>query len=357
MRIHKLPTFTWAATTMTNSACSIVAQPAPNSGIYYDPANTRNIKFYATSSNCDLGSCAKVNFYSGTFPALTLVTSCDNLQLDGQPHLLSCSNTERGSIPAGPYEFQVYLASAFYAYNAFSITHTQVTSTQPTPTETVTVSTKATVQGGTITSTVVVMETRAQITVTSPAASTTTTITITPDPTTVSTTSTKIYTKTKYAVAVKINKATLTARCTRAPRPTKCPSRCGRRPANKRSHVRDLAVEKVNIIEKRADIGPDGVSGDGPLTTTVTPDPVIETTTITSDTTTIIETAYATTTTTVDPSPATVTAYSGTQVDIGTTTLARVTQTSTAHTTSTTTLSKTITFPVYRPVYTTPVCS
>jgi hypothetical protein len=201
------------------------------------------------------------------------------------------------------------------------------------------------------------METRAQITVTNPAATTSQTITITPDPTTVSTTSTKLFTKTKYDVAVTVKKIPLTARCTPTPRPAKCPSRNGKRPANKPRHVRDLAVSEVHIIEKREDIGPDGINGDGPLTVTVTPSAVVETATITTDTTTIITTAYATTTSTVDPTPATTTVYSGTEVDIQTTTLSQLTQTSTAHTTGKTTTSKTVTFTLYKPVYTTPACS
>jgi hypothetical protein len=64
------------------------------------------------------------------------------------------------------------------------------------------------------------------------------------------------------------------------------------KPANKRRHVRDLAVEKARLTGKQEGIGPDGVNGDGPLTTTITPSLVVGTATITTDATTIYATAY-----------------------------------------------------------------
>jgi hypothetical protein len=97
------------------------------------------------------------------------------------------------------------------------------------------------------------------------------------------------------------------------------------KPANKRRHVRDLAVEKARLTGKQEGIGPDGVNGDGPLTTTITPSLVVGTATITTDATTIYATAYTTMASTVDPTPATTTVYSGTDFVASTTTLAQVT--------------------------------
>jgi hypothetical protein len=117
----------------------------------------------------------------------------------------------------------------------------------------------------------------------------------------------------------------LAAKCILAPHPGKCPSRNGKRPTKKRSYGRDLVIEEVHIIEKRADLGFDDVNDSGLLTTTIAPNPVVETETITTGTATLYELNFVTSTRTVDSNPATVTEYTGIQVDVATTTLPRVT--------------------------------
>jgi len=63
------------------------------------------------------------------------------MPLDGVLHTLTCNTPPtQGNIPEGSYEFEIFLSDYFYAYDSFSVVHTQRTVTAgTTPTETIVV--------------------------------------------------------------------------------------------------------------------------------------------------------------------------------------------------------------------------
>lgn len=124
-------------TANTNGNCQIVAgYPVPDSTVYYAPDDNDNIQFYAQAgTNCDSAALADVTFNTGSYPG-SLVVDCGCLPLDGNPHTLDCG-IPRIDQPDGTYNFQVYLGPEL-AYDIFTITHSQVTSTAATPTITAT---------------------------------------------------------------------------------------------------------------------------------------------------------------------------------------------------------------------------
>jgi hypothetical protein len=68
----------------------------------------------------------------------TLVANCGCLPLDGSVRVISCSGVARGTLLQGPCEFDIIDNTNFYAYNDFTVVHTQVTVTAATPSTTVT---------------------------------------------------------------------------------------------------------------------------------------------------------------------------------------------------------------------------
>lgn len=152
--------------------------------------------------------------------------------------------------------------------------------------------------------------TRDPVTTTKSAGICSTIRTITPYPsrTTECTTKTRTATSTVYKHK-KVTK-TVAAPC-KTPTAVACKKIQTKMPASVKAHAAKYALSikhHARDLVKRESIGPDGVEGDGPLTTTTTPT-VTETVTADQSTTTETDTAFTGTVTTVDPTPATTTVH------------------------------------------------
>jgi hypothetical protein len=324
--------------TNTNPNCYIGALPQDTYTVYYDPNDNGDIELFAQGlGTCDAGSSALVIFQDSAYNA---IATCGCLPLDGSTYVLDCPGVNKGTIAHGAYQFEVDLGPN-YALDRFTITHTQQTATAATPTTYVT----STTYEGTVstsTSTITSIQSLDPATVTTPISTGTTTITVTPATVVSSTTLTKTYTRYGNRLSV-----TQTVRTVIAPCKTVKPSPCPTIKKQAKVGARDI-VPGANGYT---------VTGDGPLTTTVTPSGVVSTQTVNGGTTTNTETAYTTTTTTVPPTPATVTIFTGPDTAISYVTLATPTSYITKRTATRTTIMKTFTITWARTQYTTPVCA
>lgn len=333
--------------TNTNDNCQLGAYPQDGTTVYYAPNDQSDIKLYAQAyGSCDAGSQADVSFYEtfGDNSNANLLADCGCLPLDGNIYTVDCAGMPRNLEPEGSYHFVINARADAIAEVRFSITHTQQTSTAATPTSTVTTYTTET-DTTTTTSTETDTSTLDAFTVTTPAGTTDLTSTVTPAPTTRTITQTQTITIKKDKFTYKKVTKTSTAPC----HPLKtCPS-------EKKNPPHRFEARPTN--SKRQAPDPQSANGDGPLTTTVTPDPVYVTETDDGGTTTETDTSFTTTTTTVAAIPPTVTVASGTESDTTTTTLPRQTSTRTAHTTKKVTSTKTIVITFTTTKHTTPVCT
>ncbi|KAI9660923.1 MAG: hypothetical protein M1821_009250 [Bathelium mastoideum] len=328
----------------TNPNCAIGALPQDGSTVYYAPTDSGNIEIFAQAIGaCDSGSSADVSFYS-TYQdssAGNFISDCGCLPLDGNPYVLDCG-VPKGSIPEGGYHFDIQVGSAGDALDRFNIVHHQDASTAAAPTSTVTTSTY---ESTTITTTLTSVDTvtSPQITVTSPAGTTVTAVTITPSPVTSTTTSIQTKKQREEIILVTQKTITSTAPCA-APSLKPCPITPKKKATNNRPHLHPRQQNGYTV------------TGDGPLTTTVTPQGVVVTQTVDGGTITSTNSAYTTLTTTIAAVPPTTTVYAGTATNIQTTTLSASTSVVTAHSTTTTTVKQTITLEWLHVAHVTPTC-
>ncbi|KAI9696314.1 MAG: hypothetical protein M1820_008156 [Bogoriella megaspora] len=325
----------------TNPNCAIRALPQDGSTVYYASTDSGNIEFFGQAIGaCDAGSSADVSFYvtyqdssAGNF-----ITDCGSLPLDGNTYVLDCG-VPKGTIPEGSYHFDIQVGSAGDALDRFNIVHHQDTSTAAAPTSTVTTSTY---ESNTITTTLTSVNTvtSPQTTVTSPAGTTVTEVTITPSPITSTTTSVQTKKHTQEVILVTQKTITSTAPCT-TPTLKPCPKK---KTTNNRPHLHPRQQNGYTV------------TGDGPLTTTITPEGVLVTQTVDGGTITSTNSAYTTLTTTVGAVPPTITVYAGTAANIQTTTLSARTSIVTAHSTTTTTVKHTIKLEWLHVAHVTPIC-
>ncbi|KAF2151551.1 hypothetical protein K461DRAFT_279055 [Myriangium duriaei CBS 260.36] len=326
----------------SNPNCAIGALPQDGATVYYAPTDSGNIEIFAQAiGQCDSGSSADVSFYA-TYQdssAGNFISDCGSLPLDGNPYVLDCG-IPKGSIPEGSYHFDIQIGAAGDALDRFNIVHHQATSTAAASTSTVTSTTyESTDTTTTVTSTNTA--TSAPVTTTVPAATVDSTQTVTPPRVTNTVTKTRTRTFVKEVITVCQKTITSTAHCT-SPTLKPCP--------------KQTAAAAHHPHQKRQQNGYT-VTGDGPLTTTVTPSGTVVTTTVDGGTTTDTDTAYTTVTTTVAATPSIVTVYSGSLTDVSTTTLSPVTTVVTAHTVVKTTITRTVDIPWYHYVRTTPICT
>lgn len=335
----------------TGTTCQVGALPVASSTVYYAPDDNHDVQLYGTSfSACGApGSTYAISFYSGSFPSGTFLANCGCLPLDGNVYYQDCGGLTRSSLPDGPYYFSLGSGSPFH--DPFKIVHEQVSVTASAATTVVTSTSTDTYETTTM-STITVMATSTQTTVTSPAATSVSVITSTPAMISSTTTSTTTITRNVLRWTLVATTKTYTASCTSL---ALCPTSQNKQiPPSRLFKQRDLSLRPK--LAKRDCVGPNCIGGDGPVTTTITPPPVIST--VTASTTSVgIDTAYATTIITVAPTPLTSTFYTGQLNTLSTTTLVAVTTVLTAHTK--TKVTKTIVIPITWTVVSrvTPICS